>query len=191
MIFRTEVPGTRLVIALQVSLLPCPLSGKVQRTGVYMHTHINLKIPNHVFTPQDSFLFSPLCNSVLAPIFHNMLLLFLSCFSRVRLSATPQMAAHQGPLSLEFSRQEYWSGLPLSSPFSQYTCLLLLHSAAFLGGHPCPDNCLAQPPAAPDTQPPCSALICCLLLTSVEEKGGILLAFQWNVSVIQEGRERR
>ena len=68
------------------------------------------------------------------------------------------MAAHQGPTSLGFSRQEYWSGLPLSSPFSQYTYLLLLHSAAFLGGHPCPDNCLAQPPAAPDTQPPCSAL---------------------------------
>ena len=36
----------------------------------------------------------------------------LSRFSRVRLCATPQMAAHQAPLSTGFSRQEYWSGLP-------------------------------------------------------------------------------
>ena len=41
-----------------------------------------------------------------------LLLLLLSCFSRVRLSAAPQMAAHQAPPSLGFSRQEYWSGLP-------------------------------------------------------------------------------
>ena len=44
------------------------------------------------------------------------LLLLLSRFSRVRLCATPQMAAYQAPLSLGFSGQEYWSGLPLPSP---------------------------------------------------------------------------
>ena len=32
--------------------------------------------------------------------------------SRVRLFATPWTAAHQAPLSLGFSRQEYWSGVP-------------------------------------------------------------------------------
>ena len=31
-------------------------------------------------------------------------------------SATSWTVAHQAPLSLEFSRQEYWSGLPLPSP---------------------------------------------------------------------------
>ena len=36
--------------------------------------------------------------------------------SRVQLLATPWTAAHQAPLSLEFSRQEYWSGLPFPSP---------------------------------------------------------------------------
>ena len=42
----------------------------------------------------------------------NMLpLLLLSCFSRVRLCVTPQMAAHQALPSLGFSRQEHWSGL--------------------------------------------------------------------------------
>ena len=32
--------------------------------------------------------------------------------SRARLSVTPWTAAHQAPLSMGFSRQEYWSGLP-------------------------------------------------------------------------------
>ena len=40
------------------------------------------------------------------------LLLLQSRFSCVRLCATPQTAAHQAPLSLGFSRQEHWSGLP-------------------------------------------------------------------------------
>ena len=45
-----------------------------------------------------------------------LLLLLLSRFSRVRLLATPWTAAHQGPPSMGFSRQEYWSGVPLPSP---------------------------------------------------------------------------
>ena len=44
-----------------------------------------------------------------------MILLLLSRFSRFRLCATPQTAAHQAPLSLGFSRQEHWSGLPIPS----------------------------------------------------------------------------
>ena len=36
--------------------------------------------------------------------------------SRVQLLATPWTAAYQAPLSMGFSRQEYWSGLPLPSP---------------------------------------------------------------------------
>ena len=36
--------------------------------------------------------------------------------SRVQLLATPWTAAHQAPPSVGFSRQEYWSGLPLPSP---------------------------------------------------------------------------
>ena len=37
--------------------------------------------------------------------------------SRVRLLATPWTAAHQAPPSMGFSRQEYWSGVPLPSPY--------------------------------------------------------------------------
>ena len=36
--------------------------------------------------------------------------------SHVQLSATPWTAAYQAPPSMGFSRQEYWSGLPLPSP---------------------------------------------------------------------------
>ena len=36
--------------------------------------------------------------------------------SSVRLFATPWTAAHQAPPSMGFSRQEYWSGVPLHSP---------------------------------------------------------------------------
>ena len=57
--------------------------------------------------------FSRFCIYVLLLL---LLLLLLSRFSHVRLWATPQMAAHQAPLSLGFSRQEYWSGLPFPSP---------------------------------------------------------------------------
>ena len=37
-------------------------------------------------------------------------------FSHVRLSATPWSITRQAPLSVEFSKQEYWSGLPFPIP---------------------------------------------------------------------------
>ena len=37
--------------------------------------------------------------------------------SHIWLLATPWTAAYQAPLSMGFSRQEYWSGLPLPSPW--------------------------------------------------------------------------
>ena len=40
----------------------------------------------------------------------------LSRFSRVWLFVTPWTIAHQAPLSMAFSRQEYWSGLPCFPP---------------------------------------------------------------------------
>ena len=36
--------------------------------------------------------------------------------SRVRLFATLWTVAHQGPLSMKFSRQEYWNRLPFPTP---------------------------------------------------------------------------
>ena len=40
--------------------------------------------------------------------------------SDVQLLATPSTAAYQAPLSMGFSRQEYWSGVPSPSP--EYMC---------------------------------------------------------------------
>ena len=39
--------------------------------------------------------------------------------SSVRLFVTPWTAAYQVPLPMGFSRQEYWSGVPLPSPFAE------------------------------------------------------------------------
>ena len=42
--------------------------------------------------------------------------------SRVRLLAIPWTAAHQAPPSMGFSRQDYWSVMPLPSPIQCQTC---------------------------------------------------------------------
>ena len=57
---------------------------------------------------------------------------------RVRLFAPLWTAAHQAPLSMEFSRQEYWSGLPFPSPIGDLPNLGIepssLTSPALAGG---------------------------------------------------------
>ena len=45
----------------------------------------------------------------------------MKSLSRVRHFATPWTAAYQAPPSMGFSRQEYWSGVPLPSPLFQAT----------------------------------------------------------------------
>ena len=52
-------------------------------------------------------------------VIKHILLLLLSRFSCVRLCVTSQMAAHQAPPSLGFSRQEHQSGLPFLSPMQE------------------------------------------------------------------------
>ena len=60
------------------------------------------------------------CRQILYCLSHQgspvLLLLLLSHFSHVRLCATPETEAHQAPLSMGFSRQEHWSGLPCPLP---------------------------------------------------------------------------
>ena len=51
----------------------------------------------------------------------------MKSLSRVRLLATPWTAAYQAPPSMGFSRQEYWSGVPLPS------LILRLPTPVFLG----------------------------------------------------------
>ena len=49
----------------------------------------------------------------------------MKSLSRIRLFETPWTAANQAPLSVGFSRQEYWSGVPLPSPSSVLSTLQL------------------------------------------------------------------
>ena len=49
-------------------------------------------------------------------VYNGVLLSEVKSLSRVQLFATPWTVAHQAPPSMEFSRQEYWSGLPFPSP---------------------------------------------------------------------------
>ena len=58
-------------------------------------------------------------------------LMQLSHFSRVQLLVTPWTVALQAPLSMGFSRQEYWSGLPV--PFSRGTSRTRDRTHVFLG----------------------------------------------------------
>ena len=53
--------------------------------------------------------------------------------NRVRPSPTPWTAAFQAPPSMGFSRQEYWSGVPLPSPEKMPEKTLSLHFRQVLG----------------------------------------------------------
>ena len=51
----------------------------------------------------------------------------VTLLSPVWLLETPCTAAHQAPPSMGFSRQEYWSGVPLPSPFLELLKLMVSH----------------------------------------------------------------
>ena len=61
--------------------------------------------------------------------------------SRVPLSATPWTAAYQAPPSMGFSRQDYWSGVPLPSPATSHTTSLFFSSLFFFLFLPYSSSC--------------------------------------------------
>ena len=86
--------------------LPFPPPVDLPKPGIAPLSLVSAALAGGFFTTEPSG----------KPLNVYMLLLLLSHFSRVRLCVTPEMAAHQAPPSLGFSRQEYWSGLPFPSP---------------------------------------------------------------------------
>ena len=52
----------------------------------------------------------------IAPTAEYIIACMLNCFSHIWLFATPWTVACQAPLSVAFSRQEYWSGFPCPPP---------------------------------------------------------------------------
>ena len=70
--------------------------------------------------------------------------MWVKSLSHVRLFPTPWNVAHQAPPSMEFSRQEYWSGLPFPPPGD-------LSDPAIEPGSPAlqTDALLSEPPGKP------------------------------------------
>ena len=70
----------------------------------------------------------------------------LSC---VQLSVTPWTAAYQAPPSMGFSRQEYWSGVPLPSPMALAVTKYLVslnYMLVFVAEFLCQLGCFCSPP---------------------------------------------
>ena len=63
---------------------------------------------------RKAFSISPL--SMMLAVSLALLLVVVQCLSHVQLLTTLWTIAHQAPLSVGFSRQEYWSGLPFRPP---------------------------------------------------------------------------
>ena len=89
--------------------LPFPPPVDLPKPGIAPLSLVSAALAGGFFTTEPSG----------KPLNVYMLLLLLSHFSRVRLCVTPEMAAHQAPPSLGFSRQEHWSGLPFPSPMHE------------------------------------------------------------------------
>ena len=102
--------------SLRPHRLDSPWNSPGQNTGVG-----SLSLLQGIFPTQGLNPSLPHCRQILYQLSYKgspygILLLLLSCFSRVQLCVTPEMAAHQAPPSLGSSRQEYWSGLPFPPP---------------------------------------------------------------------------
>ena len=103
-IFLTLVSHPRPLHLLhwQVDSLPLShLGGHIYR---YIHTHTHTHTHTHLYIYTYTCIYIYICAYM------------LSHFSHVWLLVTLWTIAHQAPLSVGFSRQEYWSGLPCASP---------------------------------------------------------------------------
>ena len=100
-IFTAKGPGFQSLVGNEDSVSHMALSKKKKR-----QIHLKNKTVPHYTSKVD---FDTTSAAVAAAAAAKSL---QSC----RLCATPETASHQAPLSLGFSRQEYWSGLPFPSP---------------------------------------------------------------------------
>ena len=89
--------------------LDCDVAWTEESRGQSQTWLTQLSTRTHYLTylTQDDHLFKPACEGGIVYV------LVLSC---IQLFVTPWTVAHQAPPSMEFSRQEYWSGQPFPSP---------------------------------------------------------------------------
>ena len=83
----------------------------------------------------------------------------LSWFSHVRLCVTPWTVASPVPLSIEVSRQEYWSGLPFPSP-KDHTDPGIEPMSPLFQGHSLPLQYQGSPNLSQAQSNPCSSRRC-------------------------------
>ena len=72
--------------------------------------------PPQVWFSPIGWIFTGLPGAIFSPLALTLHMCVLSHFSHVQLFVTLWTVAHQAPLSMGFSRQEYWSGLPCPPP---------------------------------------------------------------------------
>ena len=108
--------------ALQVDSLLAETQGKPKNTGVG-----SLSLLRGIFPTQESnwgllhrrqilYQLNYQGNPILKLNSNILVKVKVKSLSRVQLFETPWTVAYQAPPSMEFSRQEYWSGLPFPSP---------------------------------------------------------------------------
>ena len=110
----------------------CPIS-KISKANLW------LNFPS-LFWSSSSCFFRDLVLSMVLPISQNFYLIFIlfcsSSLSHVRLFVTPWTVAHQAPLSMGFSRQEYGSLLETTIYFSSCNTHLSWFCSQSPGIHP-------------------------------------------------------
>ena len=115
--------GCHLCTYLLNSITLTNISSKMNRSGGSGHLFLGRDLRRKVY---------PLPANILL----DMLLLLLSLQLCPTLE-TPETAAHRAPPSLGFSRQEYWSGVPLPSPLLDIdTCKYLSLLSVFMKNSP-------------------------------------------------------
>ena len=100
----------------QPTRLPHPWDSPGKNTGVGCHFLLQCMEVKSESEVAQSFP-ADLRKNQIGIVKLKMRLCRLNCFSRVQPFATPWTRwTHQASLSVEFSRREYWSGLPFPSP---------------------------------------------------------------------------
>ena len=116
-----QIPRNKEVTEIQISLM-----NKERRvTGLSHFSSTSTAAQGPAMDAQGMHLFKSLSSeSPVEPVSvrrnrvanYKLLPCVLSCFSHAQLFVTPRTVPHQAPLSMEFSRQEYCSGLPFPPP---------------------------------------------------------------------------
>ena len=102
---------------LQPARLLYPWTSPGKNTGVSCHALLQGIFPTQGLNPcllhcrKTLFTFEPPAKAIAS-----LFVCVLSHFSHAWLLATLWSVAHQAPLTMRFSSQEYWSGLPCLSP---------------------------------------------------------------------------